>query len=537
MFDSLAVRRTEGAIELLANSVDQSDRATQSGAIRALGRFGNRSAATHLIRLLATNDTALRAEVGAAGLICSERCVAEQDLDAVRQLLKAIRQADVPLATRHSATYSLILASPTDRDPLLDGLLSAQDNDGFRFGLAAARQLGAAATPQVRAALGHSSPGRQALLAQVLSDTAGESAIPALLELAADGPDEPRAVALEALGRLHVESALATLIGALGDANPNVVAAAANGLAQLPPGDTDRTILALLETDDSQQQLAAVELLGRRRCQVAVPALLRLGDCDKPTVRQAAIRSLGSTIGVAQLGPLLQRLQSAADPEEKAVVQEAIQTACQRLPDQACVDTLARVSRDAPPEVRLARLEVIATIGTEPALQAIVLAAQDPEDAIQDAATRLLGQWSTADAAEPLLRLASTMTDPRYRVRSLRGYLRFARQFDFSPAAKAEMCLRALEIAERDEERLLVIETLSTLGTVPALQVVVPLLDEEPLRESAARAILMLAASTMSQDGAATRTALQRVIRATRDGEIARQATALLTRPAPQLPE
>ena len=49
---------------------------------------------------------------------------------------------------------------------------------------------------------------------------------------------------------------------------------------------------------------------------------------------------------------------------------------------------------------------------------------------MEDAATRVLGEWMSPDAAPVLLELASKLRNQRFQTRALRGYLRIARQLD-----------------------------------------------------------------------------------------------------------
>jgi hypothetical protein len=79
---------------------------------------------------------------------------------------------------------------------------------------------------------------------------------------------------------------------------------------------------------------------------------------------------------------------------------------------------------------------------------------------MQDAASRVLGQWKSADAAPILLDLYRIADDERFKIRAVRAYIRLARQFDMPADQRAHMCRTALKMADRDEDKRLVLEVL-----------------------------------------------------------------------------
>jgi hypothetical protein len=138
-------------------------------------------------------------------------------------------------------------------------------------------------------------------------------------------------------------------------------------------------------------------------------------------------------------------------------------------------------------------LGILGEIGGAKALQAIAAAATDSNPDIKDAASRLLGQWPTADAAPALLDLAKTAGEEKYRIRALRGYLRIARQFDVPEAQRVEMCRAALATATRDEERKIATEVLAIHPSLGMLQIAVEAGKTPALKADATRSAIMIA--------------------------------------------
>jgi hypothetical protein len=105
-------------------------------------------------------------------------------------------------------------------------------------------------------------------------------------------------------------------------------------------------------------------------------------------------------------------------------------------------------------------LDVLGALGGQKALAAVADAARQNDEAVRDTGFRLLGQWMSVDAAPVLVDLAKGVKDQKYQVRAVRGYIRLARQFVMPQGDRAAMCRTALEIAQRPDDKRLVLEIL-----------------------------------------------------------------------------
>jgi hypothetical protein len=127
---------------------------------------------------------------------------------------------------------------------------------------------------------------------------------------------------------------------------------------------------------------------------------------------------------------------------------------------EGCAAKLAAALEKAPAEAKAMLLDVIGEVGGTKAVATMAAAARSGETALEDAATRLLGKWMTADAAPVLLELATAEPAGRFKTRALRGYIRIARQFVLPDDERAAMCRRALAAAGEDADRKAVLEIL-----------------------------------------------------------------------------
>jgi HEAT repeat protein len=369
---------------------------------------------------------------------------------------------------------------------------------------------------------------RQASVVAVLGERGDRAALPIILKLAQEGPWDVRLGAIRALAKLGDVSAVPMLleIAVAGQGAQSVAATAS--LADLPDKKANAELQALLEKSDGPRRLVLIDLVGRREITAAVPALMKLAaSTDKPT-SDAAFASLGLTVRLEDLAPLLKYLVKPASPESASSAKAALQRACQRMPDR---DAAARILIEqipgAPRPVQTDLLDLLGDLGGTRALARVVAAAKANDELLQDAATRVLGRWMSPDAAPMLLELTKT-GNGKIKVRTLRGYIRIARQLKVPTEQRIEMCQTALALADRDEDRLLVLETLGRYPSLASLKAVTACLDKPALSEVASASAVAIGEKLADKQPREVAQAMTQVVAATKNDELLQKAKRLL---------
>ena len=98
--------------------------------------------------------------------------------------------------------------------------------------------------------------------------------------------------------------------------------------------------------------------------------------------------------------------------------------------------------------------------------------------------------------APVLLELHNAVSDRRLKVRLVRAYIRIARQFDMSAAQRAAMCRTALQIAEREADKQLVLEVLLRYAGEEMQAIALEAAQDPALKDQA-----MLVAQGMASEG------------------------------------
>ena len=475
--NSIGVRRDTAAVGLLEGRLADGDADVAVAAAAALGSIGTPEVAAILVRSLAAGSPD-REAVALASVVAAERLLAAGRRDEALAAFDAVWRADVSEQRRAEAARGAILARGEAGIPLLVELVKAPSKRLFNMGLSTARELGAGTgrdaglAEKVDLALlgaiaaGSSAAtgaGRAALVIDVLADRnaggAGKAVQAALVDAASAGPAANRLAAIRGLGRVGDAAVVPRLLVFAAEPEPTVAAAAIDAVVVLPGAAVDREITSRLATADAKALPALIGLVGRRRIP-AVAEIVPLAGHGDAAVRQAAIRALGATVDAGQLDVLVRLAANPRDDAEADVATAALAEAAVRMADRdACAGKIA-AAIDAGSPRKNALLAIVGEVGGPRALAAVAAAARSGDPALADVATRLLGKWMTPDAADVLLALATSDAAGSYRGRTLKGYIRIARQFVMPEAERAAMCRKALAAAGDAADRKAVIEIL-----------------------------------------------------------------------------
>ncbi len=494
VINSIGVRRDAKAVDALIARLKDADVEVAAAAAAALGHIGSAQATKALEQALDASQAPLRTTVAEGLVLCAEKALADGNRDEAARLYDKVRGADVPKFRVIEATRGAILARGAAGIPLLVEQLKADDKAMFALGLQASRELpGREVTEALVATLGQAPSGRRAMLVFALASRSDALVLPTMLEAAKSGEPEVRLAAIGSIGRAGGASCVPALLEIALEADEELVAAAKAAIEELPGDDVNADLVARLAEAEGPVRIVLIEMVGRRRVEAAVPALLKAADDADAQVRAAALVALGSAVGPANLGILIERAVGSDSDADAQAAMQALRTACIRMPDrEACaVQLTAAMARAAVP-AKCAILEILGAMGGEKALDTVGKAAKGDNVEMQDAATRLLGDWMTVDAAPVLLEVAKT-PNAKYGIRALRGYIRLVRQFVIPDAQRAAMCRDALNAATRNEERALVFEVMERYPSLDMLKVAADATKAPALKNDATRVAMAIA--------------------------------------------
>lgn len=526
--NSIGVRRAAGAVDVLAGRIKDSDDEVASASAVALGRIGNEQAIVSLRDAFDGASPNVRSAIAEAGILCAERLLAEGDKEQAAGIYDEIRTADVPKQRVLEATRGAIVARGTQGIPLLVEQLKSSNQKRFALGLMVARELrGSEVADALSAELADAAPERASLIVVALGDRGDATLPPAVLRAAGSGDKQVRLAAIGVVGRMGDVSTVPALLEIATHADAELSQAATAALAGLPGEKVNAELADRLPAAKGKSQVVLIELVGQRRMD-AIPELVKaLAQSDKE-VRTAALVALGATAGPKDLAVLISQVTSAKNAADAEISERALQAASIRMPDrEATAAELAAAMPHASTATKTSLLRILGAMGGPKALDTIAAAVKGGDAELQDAGTRVLGEWMTVDAAPVLLDISKSSSPDKYRVRALRGYLRLARQLKMSDAERLEMCRQGLAVAQRDEERALALDTLKRCPSAESVQLASSLMDDAEIRDRAVETAIFIGEKIKDKDPAAAKSAGEKALKAAPQGELADRARAL----------
>jgi len=328
------------------------------------------------------------------------------------------------------------------------------------------------------------------------------------------------------LGKLGEASDLELLLAASGSDNAAVASAAQRSLVELEGEGVDQAILNSLERATAPQA-TLLRLIGARRMN-ALPVLWAAMKTPDLPVRLAALDALGRTIPGADLLPLVDVVLTTTGEEHAAAI-AALTSACRRAsdPDETVRQISTRFAA-APLELQRERFDILKTIGGEEALRQVIRGAMDPEEPIQDAATRALGEWPTPDVGPELLPLCHSLQTPKYKIRALRAYIRVFKQFGLPSEERLQMARDAFALATRPEDKVLILHALLSFQNLESLQFALEHIKDPGLEATAAQVAIYI--SDQVSDKQAVIDAMRAILDSGAEETYAKQARDVLAK-------
>lgn len=484
--NTIGVRKDAGALQILTQRLGDRDPEVASAAAVALGHVGTLPAISALKAALPRANGALQSAVAEGCILAAEGLLAAGKATDAIALFDEVRKATVPAQRKLEATRGAILARGDDGAALLVEQIQSPEQSVFRLGLSTAREVkpGKCDTALV-AELSKLPANRAALLLRALADRKSPAAVEALVAAAAKGSKETRLAALESLGAAGNASALAVLLEGAVDADADLARAATGSISSLSGAEVDAEIKKRLPAASGKLLPMLLELVGQRRIDAIPPALAAV-DSKDPATRAAALAALGNIVDVERLPVLVAQVVKPRDDADAANAKKALLTAAIRMPDrEACAAAVIAPLAQSSAPVKQVLLETLGQVGGTKALAAVAAAAKNGDDAQKDVASRLLGEWMTADAAPVLLDLSKSLAEDKYRGRAIRGFIRIARQFKLEQAERSKMAVAAFAATKTPAERKLVLEVARRYPDMEMLKLAAKAGAEEELKPEA----------------------------------------------------
>lgn len=461
--------------------------------------------------LLMSVDSETRLRLADAVLDCAARLADEGETKAAAELLESLDRDDVPSEVRTAVQLATLRQLEGEAaTSLVRSMLASEEDWRFTAGLQAAvnGHLRNGADVLVTA-IDQTQPPRQARLLNALRALGDRSAAEAVRQAVMSDSPAVRIAAINALGTLG-DASDAPLLIRLALENNEFSAAARESLAEIDDDQIDAVIIGMLKESTGSEQALVARLVGQRRIIEGAASLVQVSkEADDAETRRAALEAAGQLAVGHTLPDLLMLAIEPKSKSEGALAKKACLAAASRVSDLAAATDAVAELLESGEQVGF-MLDVLARIGGTRSLELVAATALKADRASQDQASRVLGDWPTADAAPALRQMAES--DSPFAIRALRGYIRIARQLAASDSERAAMCRTALSIAKREQERLLVLEVLERAGSAEALEIATSELSADRLGVKASESVIEIARQVAPTSPGAAASAAKQVL-------------------------
>ncbi len=508
VIDTIGRRREAMVVPRLAKLLTHSDAAVAAATSVALGEIGTKDAAKALTETLdSEKDPGRRAALASSLLLVGQRLARTGNAEEAIGVFDHLRGAEVPRACQIGATQNAILVRGAQGVDLMVEQLKSQDRGFFQTGLAVARVLpGEQATKGLTDLLqAESSPNRQELLILALRDRGDRQALRSILEELKSDSTAVQLAAIDAVGMLGDDASVSVLLSAADDSNADAVL---SSLVALRGDLVDAALIKAAEPPETS--ILAVKALGKRRAKDSASLMFQLSDGNS-AISQEAIVALGTVVPQDQFLDLVTLLKNAKGGNRKQAIQKSIHAAVSRStqPD-ACAEALGALIPTSSGADREFLFDEIRAAGGSKAVELMRQFATGTDETLQDAATKSLGRWLSADAAPVLLQVAQA--DGRFANRALGGYIRIVRQFELPETERVAMAAKALEVARRSNERNAAIDAMTRFPCVGTFDLALEQLDVPGSEPTAAKAVLTIGRIVLELDPEKGRAGLKKLI-------------------------
>lgn len=343
------------------------------------------------------------------------------------------------------------------------------------------------------------------MMVLALADRGDPKALPAILEAIKSGPKPMVLAALGVMDRIGNATCVPVLLKIALENDDELAQAAKGALYKLPGQDVDADIATRFAQATGKTRQVLIELVGQRRIEAAVGALVPCAEDADAGIRSAAVASIAALGGEKQVPDLVKILQKTQDPNERAGLEKAL-TATTSRGGAACTPLLVPLTKNGDAAVRTIGLHALACAGGPEALAAVKAALDDTDETVQLEAARTLSTWPNkwpedASVMEPLLALAKTSKKEQHQILALRGYLQYLQGAkNLKDDERLAKLNDVMPLAKRTEEKKLVCSVLGTVANAKSLDSLLAYAAEPATAEEACSAIVNLAGTKDLKD-------------------------------------
>jgi hypothetical protein len=198
---------------------------------------------------------------------------------------------------------------------------------------------------------------------------------------------------------------------------------------------------------------------------------------------------------------LLSHMLKSEVPEEKKVTEDVVVKIARMIRNEKeRLGPIVSAINAASIENKKHLYNILRRLGGKVNLKILISELKTLDSEIKDAALRTLVNWPDAHAIEHLLTLAGSKEELTYKVLAIRGCLRILEEKQLGSYKETEIYNKLINIAERDEEKKLVLSGMATNRSVESIRSASGYIADSQLSEEAIQVALSISSPSENSD-------------------------------------
>jgi HEAT repeat protein len=554
---------TTASNQALADAIGKAETAQKTVLVKALGETRSPAALPSIRNLTGTNDPMLKkavlrtlAETGdqkSAKLLASAakktgylydfteateayfvflRRSAESGNSAVtiREATKLANNKNIPTQAKSSALRLLYVVSGENATPVVMQALNSPD---MEYRLSAHTILADMFSPKIAESLlakvsTEKDNQLKSELISLLGDQKYKNAYPVVKGLLNDNDKQVQLAAIEAAAKTGRTEAIDPLVALFRNNDPDIITAAQKALLTIEGEKVANAAAAMIPGITGNSRAALIDLIASRQADRHAGLIFAEAANSDATIRETAASALRSLVKPGDEAKIANLLNKAKSDSETASLQQALIAAISQTGDKGKqVSTVTGLMKNSSGQSDR-YYSVLASIGGIEALQVVEEDMKKGSAAQKVAAVKALTSWSDNSAMPLLFSISEESAQGNLRDIALSGYINGINRSGHPTDQRVLMLRKAMELASGKEQKTLILSQLARNPTLPALAFAAKYLDNNELQQAAVQTVRNIVLANNSLFGPAVKDIVSKAISVNKDPEADYQKQALL---------
>ena len=330
-----------------------------------------------------------------------------------------------------------------------------------------------------------------------------------LLQQLADADFGVKQAATWALVKIGDKSYIPSLAELLKSDDKQVVLLGQDALVAFS-GDIDGAVAKAISSAGNAGKIAGLELLAMRKATANINTVLDQIQTGSPEVKAAAYVALKDVVGERDITNMCGMLETA-DALAIPPMQRAVISALSSLSAADRVKTVTRRMLQAGDKDYLYYI-VLSSTGQPEALETIVKGFRTNTGAKKDAAFEALLNWDGIEVADELYTICKENPSSNYFDPALTTYVKLVSDPAYTGENRLLSLRKAMEIAKTDAQKVEILRQIENTGTFLGMLYAGEFLDQRPVQQAAANAVMNIALGNKEYMGTNVRALLNKVM-------------------------